>query len=381
MTTPGGRGRAAAFCLAPLGLSAVLLAAARSDSGWAEWYAVHIYPVFPHIIGRLAALAPFSLFEILIWACAAGVLLLTGFGLRALLALAAPAASRGRPPYRPCRLLYRLGLALSAAVLLFTLTAGINYNRETFAARYSLPVGESTPEELRVLYRELAAEAGEALAALSYVTPAAAGAAGVTADGGAARAEARRAMAALNRRYELISYYPPPKPFIFSSALSRLGVSGIFSPFSLEANYNSDMPEFQIPAALCHELAHLAGYMREDEAGFISYLACRASPEPAFRYSGSMFALSYVLAALSGETEPEEYRALYAELPPAAAADLRRAGEYWRSFAGRATEIQTKVNDAYLRANAQQDGVGGYGRVVDLLLAWRRAALPPDSAR
>ncbi|MDR1320922.1 MAG: DUF3810 domain-containing protein [Gracilibacteraceae bacterium] len=356
---PGARrGPRAAVCFIPLALSAALLAAARSSPAWAEWYAGHIYPVFPYTIGRLCALFPFSLFEFLLLALGAGALLLTGW---TLLALTGPAAERGTG-----RLLFRVCAALSAALLIFTLTGGVNYSRETFAARYSLQIRESSPEELRALYRELAAEAGEALAALEP-------AAEERATGRETEDEARRAMAALGRRYSLISYYPPPKPVLFSSAMSWLGISGIFSPFTLEANYNSDMPDFQIPCAICHELAHVSGYMREDEAGFISYLACRASPEAAFRYSGAMFALSHVLNALGGVVSPEEYGALYAELPAAAAADFRRAGEYWRRFAGRAADIQTRANDAYLRANAQENGVRGYGQVVDLLLAWRRA--------
>ena len=34
------------------------------------------------------------------------------------------------------------------------------------------------------------------------------------------------------------------------------------------------------------------------------------------------------------------------------------------------------MNDAYLRSQGQKDGVRSYGRMVDLLLAERRAARP-----
>ena len=39
---------------------------------------------------------------------------------------------------------------------------------------------------------------------------------------------------------------------------------------------------------------------------------------------------------------------------------------------GKVAEVQDKVNDAYLKGNGQSDGVQSYGRVVDLMLAWRR---------
>ncbi|MDR1605377.1 MAG: DUF3810 domain-containing protein [Gracilibacteraceae bacterium] len=352
------RGPGLFLCLAPFALSAVLLGAARRVPAWAEWYALHIYPLFPHTVGRLAGLIPLSLFELLLLALGAGALLLTAW---VLLALAAPAARRGGGFFRP------LCAGFGLLCLLFTLTAGINYNREPFADRYGLPVRAPAAGELRALYGELVAEAAAA-AALG-------GAEAAEPNRSAAnewRKEARRAMSRLSRRYALISSYPPPKPVFFSPTMSRLGISGIFSPFTLEANYNSDMPAFQIPSALCHELAHLAGYMREEEANFIAYLACRESFSPAFRYSGALFALGYVLDALRAVSSAQEYAALLAELPPAAAEDFRLAGEYWRQYAGRAAELQTELNDAYLRANAQSAGVESYGLVVDLLLAYRR---------
>lgn len=41
---------------------------------------------------------------------------------------------------------------------------------------------------------------------------------------------------------------------------------GVYSPFTVEANYNGDMPDYNVPHTLCHELSHLKGFMREDEA-------------------------------------------------------------------------------------------------------------------
>jgi len=42
-------------------------------------------------------------------------------------------------------------------------------------------------------------------------------------------------------------------------------------PFTFEANVNVDIPPYQIPSTMLHELSHLRGFMREDEANFISY--------------------------------------------------------------------------------------------------------------
>ena len=45
---------------------------------------------------------------------------------------------------------------------------------------------------------------------------------------------------------------------------------------------------------------------------------------------------------------------------------------FWNQFDGPVAEVSNQVNDAYLKANSQEDGVRSYGRMVDLLLAMYR---------
>ena len=54
--------------------------------------------------------------------------------------------------------------------------------------------------------------------------------------------------------------------------LSYLGISGIFIPFTCEANVNATLPDWEIPFTACHELAHQRGFAREDEANYVGYL-------------------------------------------------------------------------------------------------------------
>ena len=49
--------------------------------------------------------------------------------------------------------------------------------------------------------------------------------------------------------------------------------------------------------------------------------------------------------------------------------DLAAHRAYWKQFEGPVSDLGSSVNDAYLKANRQQDGVQSYGRMVDLLLA------------
>lgn len=58
------------------------------------------------------------------------------------------------------------------------------------------------------------------------------------------------------------------------------------------------MNDVLIPVTMCHELSHLSGYMREDEANFIAFLACLQSDDPEFRYSGVYLASVHAMNAL-----------------------------------------------------------------------------------
>ena len=72
-------------------------------------------------------------------------------------------------------------------------------------------------------------------------------------------------------------FYPRPKKLAVSEVLSYQGLTGIYLPFTIEANYNGDMTAYNIPFTVCHELSHLRGFMEEREANFIAFLACIGS--------------------------------------------------------------------------------------------------------
>ena len=112
--------------------------------------------------------------------------------------------------------------------------------------------------------------------------------------------------------------------------------------------------------------------MREDEANFVAWLACMASDQPQFTYSGHMLAFSYAMDALWNTGEKEAYREIYAGLCQNAKEDLQADSAFWLQYDGKAAEVSQTVNNTYLKLNSQDDGVKSYGRMVDLLLAYRR---------
>lgn len=114
-----------------------------------------------------------------------------------------------------------------------------------------------------------------------------------------------------------------------------------------------------------HELAHVYGYSRKDEANFIAWLSCWFHPDGDYRYSGAIRArLRDERPARCGS---RGWR-LKAQYSPGVKADLAANRTFWERYEGPAEELHEKANDRYLKANGQTDGVDSYGRMVDLML-------------
>ena len=263
-----------------------------------------------------------------------------------------------------------------AAVIYFgyVLLCGVNYHRYPVAYHLGLTVEKSTVDELAGLYTELADKATELRAQLTtedergvYVLPYSEGQLGK---------EAKKAYQEFAKEYPVFGgLYPAPKHVFFSRIMSWTEITGVFTPWTMEANVNIDISPYSIGSTMCHELAHLRGFMREDEANYIACRTCMASDSLDLQYSGVMLALIHTGNALYRQDADRYYELYRAHVSPKVSMDLVANNEYWEQFekpvVGDTTvgEIADKVNDAYLKANAQEDGTKSYGRVVDLLLA------------
>ena len=166
--------------------------------------------------------------------------------------------------------------------------------------------------------------------------------------------------------------YSPPKPVLASELMSCANIGGMFFPFTMESNINVDNPFFVVPWTMAHELAHQCGFMREDEANFIAYLACKESDDALMRYSGYLLAYDNAVSALR-KVDPEAASAIGSGLSAAVRRDLAQRAEHWAQYEGPVQDVSNAANDTYLKANNQADGMRSYGRMVDLLLAEQRA--------
>ncbi len=337
-------------------ITAILLeAAARHFAGFADWYARKPYRMLVGSIGRLFGLFPFSVVELFLYVLIIGCVVCLIVRWR-------------EPIWIFCRVVCVLGIL----AILYTCNCGINYYAEAFSSYAGFGTEPHSEEELESLCEYLVEMVNESNNAVAEETSEVDRMDMIYRAGNQAawKRESVLAMKKLGEQYEVLGgFYPGPKELRISWILSVQQLCGVYSPFTIEANFNGDMPDYNIPHTMCHELSHLKGFMREDEANFIGYLACVGSDSRAFRYSGYLTGWVYAGNQLAA-ADWERYAELSASLCEQAQQDLRENNAFWDQYEGKVAEVSNQVNDTYLKANGREDGVKSYGRMVDLMLAY-----------
>jgi hypothetical protein len=269
------------------------------------------------------------------------------------------------------RLLVNGLVVFSLLYLTFMLVWGLNYYRLPFSeiAGYNVE-GPYQQAELEELCRTLIREANQQRELVQE------DAQGVMQLPGTPKETLQKAIigyAEAARIYpELGGNIAPAKKVFVPQLMSYLGIGGIYFPFTGEANVNMHQPPPFLPATICHEMAHQSGFAREDEANYIGYLACRLHPDPAFRYSGTLMALRVSMGTLR-QYDSLSFRALRQDYKQGLIRDLKATYAYWEKYEGPIEEVSSRVNDLFLRANRQEEGIRSYSRMLDLLIGEFRA--------
>ncbi|MBQ4102167.1 MAG: DUF3810 domain-containing protein [Oscillospiraceae bacterium] len=324
----------------------------------AEWYARTVYTPLAGAFGSITKLLPVSLAEILILVFVAlWLLLLIVFLVRMI-------GKKGRLRRLVSGVLSVI-FTISMLLSCFVFLGGGNYQRISWAEANGVQVVPETKEKLAELYRYQVSLANELAKKQTRDEKLA-----VTADFEALSVSAARAVAKIAKEDKLLLpiEHQSAKPVFFSIGMSYARITGIFFPFTLEANVNVHTPEHTWGATICHEMMHQRGAMREEEANFLAVKACLLSKDPALQYSGCLLMMNYTENALY-EADRDLCLEIAAGINDQVWADRRLQSDYWKQFETPVGEISNKVNDTYLKVNGQVDGVKSYGEFLDLLLA------------
>ena len=357
-----------------LGGSLALSVASSWIQGFASWHAVHIYPFLVSTIGRISGFFSFSLCEILLY------LLVISLIFTFIQAVRKTRRSLWQQKEKTCfsdsdmnnekasvwMVSWFSGVLLGAGILMFlyVICCGINYKRTSFSEESGLMPMEYSAEELKEICIQLTEKLNELSDKVARDEN------GIMILSGQADKKAISAMTSLGEEYDVLSgYYPRSKQLIISELLSYQGLSGIYLPFTVEANYNGDMIPYNIPFTACHELSHLRGFMQEDEANFIAFLACIHDEDLDFQYSGYMLGWTYCMNALY-RMDDELWSEVRVLLDEVIETDLLANNEFWNRYEGVISEVSNQMNDLYLKANGESEGVQSYSRIVELIVAY-----------
>lgn len=345
---------------------------ARGSKDFSEFYVNHIFPLWVETYGRLTGLFPFSVGE---WMLYLAVCLV------ALLALAGLITLAGRRKLSPgwkgaCRS-YALFLywVFGIVCVIMTLNCFLLYQAPSLPERF--PIGgasgrEYGVEELAIVRDYVVEQANELSVCFERDEK------GYIVYDMDMESEAITRMKELEEVIpNLKGYYPRPKKLFCSGFYSQQYIMGYYFPFSMEANYNPQMYQVNMPATMCHELSHLKGFILEDEANFIGYLAAAGSEDLLFRYSAMLSVIGYLDRDLKKAVgkDSQEYlsHVRISELTDSDRLFLTR--EAWQQVEEKAildTETVSQAADTFLNTtltlNGVSDGTVSYSRVVKLLL-------------
>ena len=336
--------------------------------GVSDWYIDHITMIWVNTYSRLTSLAGFSVGEIMIVIGAVLVLAL------AVLAIVRIFARRKNGFKKFFRRYFRTVFAVATAVcVIMTLNCSMLYHASAIDPAPERESRRYTVEELKLLRNYIVEKCNEYSILFDRDESG-----GIIYDGDL-QLKAKEAMWNISDKYPRLSgFYPDVKPLKSSVLMSQIDICGYYFPFSLEANYNTYMYILNYPHTYCHELSHLHGYIYEDEANFLSYLACTESDDDFFVYSGYISVLGYVYNAYWKYIDDWDAYALLPQTNELVDADnIFLTDEAWEEV-NRLKIFDTKtvstvnrtLSDASMKLGGVSDGFASYSRVVGLLLQY-----------
>ena len=189
-------------------------------------------------------------------------------------------------------------------------------------------------------------------------------------------AESVHAMETMGQQYDRLSgYYVTPKYLKCSEFFSQQYIMGYYFPFSMEANINSVMYITNVAPTVCHELAHTKGFIFENDANMIGYLACIQSDDTFLQYCGYLSVLNYVNNDFYKSVNKSTYKKHVRISDRVADDNVFLTREDWQAVEKTAvvkTSTVKKVSNNFLntnlKLNGMDEGIQQYNEVVNLLL-------------
>lgn len=336
--------------------SAILFVLSRYTDNFANFYYKYIYIMLVNTVSRGFSLFPFSIYELILY----GFILYVFIKLILYIFLWLTKKISIKKIILCCSA--NLLIYLSLFIFLNVIAQSINSFRSSFVTITGLKVNDNSEEKLIELCSYLKDKLNDLDGKIHKDEN------GFLKLDNNVKTDGIRNMNNLAEIYPCLQgFYPNPKPYIFSKLMSYQLLQGE-TTFTIEANYNNDMPRSNIPSTICHELSHIRGFNNEDEANYISFLACSNSTNYEYQYSGYLMAYSYCMNDLYN-FNLEAFKNINNQLSKNVKGEMKNDSLYWDQYRGTVSNLYDHVYDVLLKAGGQQDGIKSYNGVVKLLIS------------
>jgi hypothetical protein len=353
---------------------------AWKSAAFSDFYVKNIFPAITSLYGRLTSVFPFSVGEIMLVFIVLFVLFSVIFVLvhSVFLIYGNSAASVGKRYFKAQKVferisnaLYRISPVLMAIICtVMTLNCFILYHTSKIQLFSGADSTECDIQQLAELRDYVVKKCNELAKEVPHDEN------GNVIYEGDMQKTAIAAMSNISDRFpRLGGYYVTPKALYFSDFMSQQYMQGYYFPFSMEANYNDTMSIMNKPFTMCHELAHTHGYIYEDEANFLGFLACISSDDPVFQYSGYLGVLNYINNDFYNAVSKAEYNS-HVKISARVKYDNQfMTDEAWVKVEEKAvvkTETVKKAAETFIDTNLKVNGVSSgkcsYSHVVALIM-------------
>ena len=163
---------------------------------------------------------------------------------------------------------------------------------------------------------------------------------------------------------------PRTKLFPPSGMMRRLGILGIYWPFTGESYIDPTLHPLEKPFTIAHEMAHSFGVTNEGEANFVAWVVCQESQDPLLQYSAQLRLLIYLLREYA-RLAPEDYREWIPKIDKGILNDIISIQEQGNKYPPFSIEFSRKSNDIFLKSQGVKEGIKSYSQLPMLVFAWR----------
>ncbi len=184
-------------------------------------------------------------------------------------------------------------------------------------------------------------------------------------------AEVREVMKDQLEKLRLV-YAGEPRTRLFppDGLMRRLGILGIYWPFTGESYIDPSLHPLEKPFTIAHEMAHSFGVTDEGEANFVAWVVASESNFTRLNYAAQLRLMIYLMRDYAS-MDPEGYREWTKTLDRGIVNDILSIRENANRYEPISIEFSRAANDAFLKTQGVKEGVKSYQQMPMLVYAWK----------